>query len=156
MTGSSSTWYAINARVRTSRSSAARTATLEGAKEVLRVADERLRLLAPQDVLRVDAPPGHSNGVYARGFRGADVERRVADIGRGLRPRVEPVERSQDRVGSRLVPLRVVGGDDDVEVLLQLGQPVEGEPDGGMPLGGDDAEPAALLAQPREHLDHFP
>src|SRR5947207_7545660 len=99
MIGSSSTWYAISARVRTSRSSAARAAALEGAKEILRMADERVGFLAPQHLLGVDAAPRHGDGVHARGLRGADVERRVADVGRVLGSRVEAVERGQDRVG---------------------------------------------------------
>src|SRR5689334_22101347 len=107
MIGSSSAWYAIKARLRSSRSSAARTSALEGAKEILRMPDERVRLLAPEQVLRVDAAPGDGHSVNAGGLRSADVERRVADVGRILGPRAESIERRQDRVGRGLVALGV-------------------------------------------------
>src|SRR5437763_323099 len=70
MTGSSSTWYAINARVRTSRSSAARFSTSERAKELLRVTDEGVGLLTQQHVVGVDPAPGDADRVDAGGLRG--------------------------------------------------------------------------------------
>jgi len=59
------------------------------------------------------------------------------------------LERS--RVG--LVPLGVVGADDDVEETLQ-GQVGEGESHRLAALRGDHAEPATLLLQDAEHAGH--
>ena len=104
----------------------------------------------------MDTTPGHGDRVHARGLRGPNVEGRVADIRRVLGRHAQPVDGGENRVGRRLLPLRVVGGDHDLEVRLELGQAREREADGGAALGGDDAEPAAFGPQPRQHLDHLP
>src|SRR5437867_322510 len=148
MTGSSSTWYAINAFVRISRSSAARAEESEDGNELLRVPHERVRPLALQHLVAVDAAPRHRDRMDTGGLRGADVERRVADIGRLRRRRAQAVDGGEDRIGRRLLPLRVVRSDHDLEVLLELRQPAEGEIDGGAALGGDDPEPPTLVTQP--------
>src|SRR5947209_3859722 len=153
MSGSSSTWYATSARLRSSRSSAARAAgrvVLEDGKQVLRVLDEGVGLFALQYLGAVDPSPADGDGVNAGGLGGADVERRVADVGGIGGRRAETVDRGQDRIGCRLVPLGVVGRDHDVEVRLEGGQTVEGELHCGAALGGDDSEAPSLLAQPRQ------
>src|SRR6185312_5115063 len=84
MIGSSSTWYAIRARLRTSRSSAARAVAvvvLEEAKELLGAVDDRVGLFRLEPSPVVDPAPGHGDGEHPRGFRCPDVERRVADVG---------------------------------------------------------------------------
>ena len=40
--------------------------------------------------------------------------------------------------------------------VLEPGQPVEREPDGLTPLGGDDPQEAPFVAQARQHLDDLP
>src|SRR5262245_56119566 len=158
MNGSSSTWYATSARLRTSRSSAARAAVvaLEDGKQLLRVTHELVGLLAPQDLVVVDAAPRDGDCVNAGRLRSADIERRVADV-RGLARRgAEPLECLEDRIGRRLVAFGVIRGDHNVQVRLELGKPVEREADGGAALRRHDSQPAAVITQPREHLDDLP
>src|SRR5438270_450418 len=134
MSGSSSTWYATSARLRTSRSSAARAAgrvVLEDGKQVLRVLDEGVGLLALQYLGAVDPSPADGDRVDAGGLGGADVERRVADVGGIGGRRTETVDRGQDRIGRRLVPPGVVGRDHAVGGRLEGAEPV-----GGGLLGG--------------------
>ena len=90
------------------------------------------RLLVEQALVGMDAAPGDRDGERPRGLRCAYVERRVAHVGRLRRASAEPIERCEDRLGVRLVPLRVFVAVDHVEVLGQVGEPIESEPDGAM------------------------
>src|SRR2546421_11986249 len=78
MTGSSSTWYATSARLRTSRSSAARSWTLEVLKELLGGVDDRVGLLSLEAGAIVGLAPPHRDRVHAGGPRPAKVGRRGA------------------------------------------------------------------------------
>src|SRR5436305_12700814 len=108
MIGSSSTWYAMRARLRTSRSSAARAAAvvvLEEAKELLGAVDDCVGLFPLEPRAVVDPAPGHGDGEHAGRFRRADVEGRVADVrGRGG-VRSEPLGAEQQRLRVGLVLL---------------------------------------------------
>ncbi len=57
--------------------------------------DERVRLLRREPLLVVDAPPRDRDRLDGGRLRGLDVEWRVADVGGGLRRRLEPREREQ-------------------------------------------------------------
>src|SRR5690348_6334166 len=105
MIGSSSTWYATSARLRTSRSSAARAAdvVLEDAKQLLRGVDDRIGVLRLQARTVVYTAPRHRDREHARRLRGADVERRVADVGRLCRVGAESLRREQERLRVGLV-----------------------------------------------------
>src|SRR5262245_25451834 len=105
MKGSSSTWYAIDARFSSSRSSAARREALEGGKKLLRVANEDVRLLALEGVGAVNPSPRHRDRVDACGLGGAHVERRVADVRSVGRLGLEAPQRLEDRLGIGLVAL---------------------------------------------------
>ena len=83
----------------------------------------------------------------------ADVERRVADVGRVGRVGVEPCERLEQRVGVWLVALRVLGADHDVHRVAQDREAVEREPDGAQALRRHDPERPALLAESREQRE---
>src|SRR5438067_11964074 len=156
MMGASSAWYAISAWLRSSRSSAARAATvavLEDTEELLCRVDERVRLLGLEPYAVVDAPPGDCDGEHARHLRRPDVERRVADVGRGGRIRSEPLGREQERFRIRLVPLRLVPADDRLEEVAER-DPIESQLDRRPPLRCDDAEVPAFLPQLHEHVLH--
>src|SRR5881227_3292766 len=102
MIGSSSTWYAMSARLRMSRSSAARAAAvvlLEDAKELLGGVDDRVRLLGLEPRAVVDPAPRHGDGEHPRRLRRADVEGRVADVGGLLRLRAESLGAEKQRLG---------------------------------------------------------
>src|SRR2546421_7855390 len=111
MIGVSSTWYAMRARLRTSRNSAARAAAvvvLEDAKELLGTVDDRVGLLRFESRAVVDPAPRHGNGEHPGRLGGTDVEGRVADVGgRGGGPS-EPVGAGPQRARVRLLPLRLV------------------------------------------------
>src|SRR5262245_37467768 len=98
----------------------------------------------------MDPTPADRDGEHARGLRGADVERRVADVD-GLvgRPGQLP-DRKQDRVRLGLVALRVLEADDDVECLPEGGKALERQADGAVPLRRDDSKLAALRLQAGE------
>src|SRR5581483_7922365 len=118
MIGSSSTWYAMSARLRTSRSSAARAATvvvLEEAKELLGVVDDRVGLLRLEAHAIVDPAPRHGDREHPGGLRRPDVEGRVADVGGCGRVRSKPLGTEKERLGIRLVPLGLVAADDCLE-----------------------------------------
>src|ERR1700704_5484457 len=115
MTGSSSRWYAINARFRTSRSSATRTRASEMLKQFLGGVDDRVRLFALEPLAVVDAPPGDGDRVHSRGFGGANVKRRVADVRGLVGTRIQAFRREQQRFGIGLVLLRLVPPDDGLE-----------------------------------------
>src|SRR5215469_11307653 len=118
MIGSSSTWYAISARLRISRSSSARAAAvvlLEDAKELPGPVDDRVRLLGLEPRAVVDPPPGDGDGEHARRLRGANVEGRVPDVRRRGRIGSQALRRKQERLGVGLVPLRFVTADDRLE-----------------------------------------
>src|SRR5207302_4792744 len=106
----------MDARVKTSRSSLARVEALEDGKQLLGALDVRVRFLGSEALNRMDLSPGDGDRVHARRLRGAHVEGRVADVGRVRGTSIEQLERFEDGVGSRLVALRVVGADHDVEV----------------------------------------
>src|SRR5687768_13388399 len=98
MAGSSSTWYAMSARLRATRSSAARFVSLEDAKELSGVVDDAVARFALESLGGVDPSPGDGDRENAGRFRCADVERGVADV-RGVgRSCVEPAEGLEDRV----------------------------------------------------------
>src|SRR3954471_6925350 len=99
MIGSSSTWYAMRARLRTSRSSAARASAvevLEDAKELLHRVDDRVGLLRPGRCAVVDPPPRPGDGEHRRRLRRADVEGRVADVRGGGGIGAEPLGAEQE------------------------------------------------------------
>src|SRR3954471_13731111 len=84
MIGVSSTWYAMRARLRTSRNSAARAAAvvvLEEAKELLGTVDDGVGVFRLESRAVVDPAPRHGNGEHPRRLGGTDVEGRVADVG---------------------------------------------------------------------------
>src|SRR5579884_3794456 len=115
MIGSSSTWYAISARCRSSRSSAARAAGSEDVKELLGGVDDRIGLLRLELRSVVDPAPGDGDRSHPGRLGSAHVERRVADV-RGLgRVGAHPLGREQERFGVRLVALRLVAADDGLE-----------------------------------------
>src|SRR5688500_15450864 len=103
----------------------------------------------------MDAAPTDRDREDARCLRRADVEGRVADVDRLARRAPKLLEREENRIGLRLVALRVLVRDDDVEHLLEGGETVECEPDGPMPLRGDKAELAALRLEPRKQLEQL-
>src|SRR4029079_15936141 len=122
MIGSSSTWYAMRARLRTSRSSAARAAAvvvLEDAKELLGTVDDRVGLFGLEARAVVDPSPRHRHGEHARGLGGSDVEGRGADVRGRSRIRPEPLGGEQERLRIRLVPLRLVPADDRLEQVAE-------------------------------------
>src|SRR5262245_62340932 len=130
MIGSSSTWYARSASFTISRSSSTRAEAvdvLEDMEQLLRPADERVRLGREQHLVGMDAAPAHADREGAGRFRRADVERRVADV-RGLGGvRPEAVEGREHGIRSGLVALRVLARDDDREVLHELREALERE-----------------------------
>src|SRR5215831_15225273 len=100
MIGASSTWYAMSARLRSSRSSAARAAAvvvLEDAKELLGGVDDRVRLLGLEAVTFVDPAPRDGDGEHARRLRRTDVEGRVADVRRLGRIGCQALHREEQR-----------------------------------------------------------
>src|SRR5256714_11152350 len=99
MTGSSSRWYAINARFSRSRSSATRARASEMLKHLLGGVDDRVRLFALEPFTVVDAPPGDGDRVHVGRFGGPDVKRRVADVRRFGRLCVHALGREQQRLG---------------------------------------------------------
>src|SRR3954468_9928551 len=100
------------------RSSSTREATSEERTQLLLVRGERVRLLRLELRTRVQAAPVDPDREDAGRLRRPHVEGRVADVRGRLRPRAEQLERLQDRLRVRLVPLGVVCRDDDVEVAL--------------------------------------
>ena len=105
---------ACAASQRAARSSSADATTASGSS-----ASSRSRGWMPPQVTAIECMPA--------ALGGADVERRVADVDRLVPAGVEQFERVLERRGIRLVPVGVVGADDDVEELLQR-QVREGEP----------------------------
>src|SRR5579864_4378703 len=153
MIGSSSTWYAMSARLRSSRSSAARAAGSDDGKQLLRRVDDRVRLLELEPRAVVDTAPRDGDRPHPRRLRGADVEGRVADIRRLLRPRAKALGGEEQGLGVGLVPLGLVAADDRVEHMPERNV-LEGELDGGAALRGDEAEAAALRPQLFEGVLH--
>ena len=112
----------MRARLRTSRSSAARASAvevLEDAKELLRRVDDRVGLLRFEPRAVVDPAPGHGDGEHPRRLRRADVERRVADVGGLGGVRSEPLGAEQERLRVGLVPLGLVPADDRLEEMAE-------------------------------------
>src|SRR6478609_11339841 len=149
MIGSSSTWYAIRARLRTSRTSAARASAvevLEDAKELLGRVDDRVGLLGVEPSPVVDPAPRHGDGEHPRCLCRADVERRIADVGGLGGVRSEPLCAEQERLRVRLVSLCLVPADDRLEEMAErdIG---ERELDGDAAFRRDDAETASLLVE---------
>src|SRR6476469_7860223 len=156
MIGSSSTWYAMRARLRTSRSSAARAAAvvvLEDAKELLRRVDDRVGLLRFKPRAVVDTAPGHGDGEHPRCLGCPDVERRVAHVGGRSGVRSEPLGAEQERLRVRLVPLGLVPADARLEEMAER-DVGERELDGDAAFRRDDAETASLLVESDEHVFH--
>jgi hypothetical protein len=78
------------------------------------------------------------------------AEGRVPDEGRLLRLAPQALQRREDRLGMRLVVLRLLRGDNRVEVALER-EDGEGEIHGLPPLRRDDAELPPLGVQALEH-----
>src|SRR5262245_8579790 len=96
------------------RSSAARSVgatVLEDTEQLLGRTDERIGLLGEQALVRMDAAPADGDREDARSLRGADVERRVADVDGLVGRTLELLDREQDRLGIRLVALGVLESD---------------------------------------------
>src|SRR2546430_8530011 len=146
MTGSSSTWYATSARLKTSRNSAARPSTLDVLKQLLRAVDDRVRLLSLQSPSIVDAPPRDGDRMHSGGLRGTDVEGGVADICDVAGLRIHPARCQQQGLRIGLVPLGLVAADDRLEQVPER-DAGERELDRGTPLRRHDAEPPPLLVQ---------
>src|SRR4051812_25418247 len=156
MIGVSSTWYAMRARLRTSRNSAARAAAvvvLEEAKELLGTVDDGVGVFRLESRAVVDPAPRHGNGEHPRRLGGTDVEGRVADVGSRGGVGSEPFGAEQKRLRIRLVPLGLVAADDRLEEMAER-DVGEGELDGRAALRGDHAEPPTLLVQLHEHVFH--
>src|SRR5690242_464177 len=150
MIGSSSTWYAMSARLRTSRSSSARApavAVLEDAKELLCAVGDGVRRLRFELCGVVDPPPRHRDGEHSGRFRRPDVERRVADVRRLRWIGSETLCCQEKRLRIRLLPLRLVASNDRLEKVSD-GHAREAELDGRASLRGDDAETPAFLPKP--------
>src|ERR1700746_2717389 len=97
----------MSARLRTSRSSAARAvvvAVLEDAKELLGAVDDRVGLLGLEPRAIVDPAPGRGRGKHARRVGGQDIEGRVANVGGRCGIGSEPLGTEQKRLRIRLVP----------------------------------------------------
>src|SRR5437763_13265647 len=112
MTGVSSTWYAMSARLRTSRSSAARTFGSDMLEQLGRGVDDRIRLRLLELRTVVDATPRDGDRMHPGGLRSEHVERRIADVGRLCGVGAHPLRREQQRLRIRLVPLGLVAADD--------------------------------------------
>src|SRR5207302_6980565 len=119
MIGSSSTWYAMSARFRSSRSSAARAAGSDFGKQLLRGVDDGVGVLALEPRPVVDASPGDRDRAHARRLRGADVEGRVAHVGGVLWADAHPLGGEQQRLGIGLVALGLVAPDHDLEQVAE-------------------------------------
>ena len=79
-----------------------RRRVLERGKQLLRRLDDGVRLLRLEPLARVDAAPRDRDRVHARRLRGADVERRVADVDGIVALGVEQRERVLSGAGSGL------------------------------------------------------
>ena len=115
--------------------------------------DDRVRLLRLEARAVVDPAPRHGDGVHPGGLRSADVEGRVADVGRLGGIGSEAFGPEKERLGIRLVALGLVAADDHLEEMAERD---DGERELGRvaPLGGHDAEPPAFGVQPLEHVSH--
>src|SRR3954452_4910380 len=156
MIGSSSTWYAMRARLRTSRNSDARAAAvvvLEDAKELLGRVDDRVGLFSLESRSVMDPAPCHRDGEHARRLRCADVEGRVADVGGAGGVGSKPLYPEEQRRRVGLVPLGLVAADDRVEQVAKR-DVGERELDGRAALRGHDSQPPAFLVQAHEHVLH--
>src|SRR5690348_10096141 len=92
MIGSSSTWYAMSAWLRTSRNSSARAAAvavLEDAKKLLRDVHDGVRAVLLDHDAPVEPPPGDLDDEHAGRVLQPHVERRGSDVRRVRRPRSE-------------------------------------------------------------------
>src|SRR3954451_24474204 len=151
MTGSSSTWYAINARCSVSRNSAARFAGSEDGKQLLCRLDDGVRLLEVEPRAVVNATPGHRDREHAGRLRGTNIKRGIADIRSLARVGVHPPGAEEQRLGVGLVPPGLVTAHDRLEEVRK-GHARERELDGRAPLRRDNAEAAALPVQAHEHV----
>ena len=115
--------------------------------------DDRVRLLGLETRPVVDAAPRDGDGVHPGCLRRADVEGRVADVGRRGGIGSEALGPEKKRLGIRLVTLGLVAADDHLEEMAERDDR-ERELSRVAPLGGDDAEPPAFGVQPREHALH--
>ena len=121
----------------------------------LRERREDVRLLLEQPLVGVNPTPADGHREDTCGLGSANVEGRVADV-RGVRwSGAELLDRGEHRIRVRLVPLRVLVGDYDVELLGERREALERERDRTVPLCRDDPEPPALRPQPRENLEHL-
>src|SRR3954452_2290073 len=99
MTGSSSTWYAINARCSVSRSSAARFAGPEEGKPLLPQIDDRVRCLALEPLALMDPAPRDRDREHAGRFCCAHVEWGVAHVGGLARVGIHALRTEEKRLG---------------------------------------------------------
>ena len=101
----------------------------------------------------MDPAPGHGDGVDPRGLRRADVEGRVADVGRLGGIGAEAFCPEEERFWIGLVAFGFVAADDRLEEMIERDR---GERELGRvpPLRGHDAEPPAFRVQPLEHVAH--
>src|SRR6476659_5424694 len=137
MIGASSTWYATRARPRISRSSAARAAGSEDAKELLGGVDDRVGLRGLELRTVMDPPPRDGHRVHPCRLRREGVERRIAAVCGLRRIGPEALGSEEERLGIRLVPLGLVPSDDYVEQMTKR-DGGEGELSGVAALGRDD------------------
>ena len=114
--------------------------------------DERVRLGGKQPLVGMDPTPADRDRVCACGVPGLDVERRVADVHRVVGGRTEAAQSLENRVGIGLVPLSVVGADENVRQLGEKRETGEGEVHGRAPLGRNDAELVPAIAQLTQEL----
>ena len=107
----------------------------------------------PRDAPVVDPPPRDSDGVHPGCLRSADVEGRVADVGRigGIGSKRSAPSRSGS--GIRLVALRLVAADNRLEEMAERDDG-ERELSRVPPLGRHDAESPAFRVQPLEYVSH--
>ena len=146
----------MSARLRTSRSCAARAAAvvvLEDAKELLGGVDDGVGLLGFEFRGVVDPAPRHHDGEHSGRLCGADVEWRVADVRHIRRVGSEALRGQEKRFRVGLLVLRLVASDNRLEEMSD-GHAREAELDGRTSLRGDDAEAPALLPQLHEYVFH--
>src|SRR5712692_6301936 len=137
-----------------SRSSAARWSTvvaLEDIEKLFRGVDDRVRLFALELLTIVDAAPRHGDRVHGGRFRRADVERRVADVRALVRIDTHAFRGEQERLGMRLVTLRLVAADNNLEEVAERNRS-ERELDCDTSLRRDDPQPPPLVLQLHEDV----
>src|SRR6266480_3082528 len=128
-----------------------RFSTSEDAKELLRRMNDQVGAGVSQPLVGVDLSPGDADREDARRPASLDVVGRIAHEGRVDGLAAEQLERLQNRLRIRLVPLRHVRGHDRIEMLLERNHR-KCQINGGSTLGGDDSELAALSRKQGDEL----